>query len=217
ILLSRAPSRFALLGLLATLSGVFAQNTNTTTLRHTTVLILGGGLTGVIAARNLHEQGIDNFIILDAKTELGGRMSPKPFGVAGGQVVVELGPNWVQGTQQGDGPVNPIWTSALKHNLSIVYNDLYGNVSVCILLPFRNVCSWVLATYDGSVYNYTDVFNNVVDNFAQATVVAASRLEEGEVDLSLRSAYGLMGISPKTPQEDASDCYQIDWVSNTCL
>ncbi|KAG8215259.1 hypothetical protein J3R82DRAFT_8813 [Butyriboletus roseoflavus] len=196
---SRVPSRFALLGLIlsSTCSGVFAQNANTTALRHATVLILGGGLTGVIAARNLHEQGIDDFIILDAKTELGGRMSPKTFGVAGRQVVVELGPNWIQGTQQGDGPANPIWELALKHNLSTVYNDLYGNVT----------------TYDGSGYNnYTDVFNNAVDNFVQATVVAGSRLEEGEVDLSLRSAYGLMGISPKTPQEDASDYYQIDWV-----
>lgn len=43
------------------------------------------------------------------------------------------------------------------------------------------------------------------------------RLEEGEVDLSLRSAYGMMGVSPKTPQEVASDYYQIDFVSNNRL
>lgn len=40
-------------------------------------------------------------------------------------------------------------------------------------------------------------------------------MEEGEVDLSLRSAYGLLGISPKTPQEVVSDYFQIDFVSNS--
>ena len=97
------------------------------------------------------------------------------------------------------------------------------------------LCSWLAATYDDSGYNnYTDVFNDAVNNFAQATVVAGiskpflvsnvtdsggpgQRLLQGDTDLSLRSAYGYMGISPKTPQEDASDYYQIDFVSIGCL
>ena len=34
-------------------------------------------------------------------------------------------------------------------------------------------CSWFAATYDDSGYNnYTDVFNNAVDKFTQATIVA---------------------------------------------
>ena len=135
MILSRVSCVFALLWLSSTLSGVFAQNANTssTTSNHTTVLILGGGMTGIIAARTLHEQGIDDFIILDGKTELGGRMIPKAFGVTGRQVVVELGPNWVQGTQQGNGTANPIWELAIKHNLTTVYNDMYGSVSMCII------------------------------------------------------------------------------------
>ncbi|KAF8553637.1 amine oxidase [Imleria badia] len=187
---------FALLGLL---SGAYAHNTSstfTTTPNHTTVLILGGGMTGIIAARTLHEQGVDDFIILDAKIELGGRMISKAFGVSGRQVVVEMGPNWVQGTQHGNGTANPIWELARKHNLATVFNDIYGSVT----------------TYDDSGYNnYTDVFNNAINNFAQATIVAGQQLQDGHVDLSLRSAYGLMGISPKTPQEDASDYYRIDF------
>lgn len=237
--ISRAPSHFALFGLLSIFSGVFAQNANTTAPNHTTVLILGGGMTGIIAARTLHEQGIDDFIILDAKTQLGGRMSAKTFGVTGRQVVIEAGPNWVQGTQQGNGPANPIWELALKHNLTTAYSDWYGSVSMYIVLSLgiHTVYLWTLATYDDSGYNnYTDVFNNAINNFAQATVVAgmyvqlsspsrtppdgrevAQRLKGGEVDLSLRSAYSFMGTSPKTPQEVASDYYQIDFVSNSCL
>ena len=107
---SRVSPRFALLALLSTVSGVLAQNANSTSTvpNHTTVLILGAGMTGIIAARTLHEQGINDFIVLDAKAEPGGRMSPKTFGVPGRQVVIEAGPNWVQGTQEGDDPANPI-------------------------------------------------------------------------------------------------------------
>jgi polyamine oxidase len=135
MIISRASCGFALLGLSSALSGVFAQNANTssTTSYHTTVIILGGGMAGIIAARTLHEQGIDDFIILDAKTELGGRMIPKAFGVTGRQVVVEMGPNWVQGTQEGNGTANPVWELAIKHNLTTVYNDMYGSVSMCII------------------------------------------------------------------------------------
>ncbi|KAI9571834.1 amine oxidase [Boletus coccyginus] len=163
---------------------------------NTTVLILGAGMTGIIAARTLHEQGIDDFILLDAKTDLGGRLLPKTFGVPGRQVLIELGPHWIQGTQQGNGTANPIWELALKHNLTTVHNAVYESVT----------------TYDYNGYNnYTDVFNNAVDNFAQATIFAGQRLQNGDVDLSLASAYGLMGIKSKTPQEVASEYYQVDF------
>jgi polyamine oxidase len=131
--LPRISRPFAFLGLLSTVSGVLAQDATNTPAppasNHTTVLILGGGMAGIIAARTLHEQGIDDFIILEAKIELGGRMIPKAFGVPGRQVVVEIGPNWIQGTQQGNGTANPIWELALKHNLSTVYSDMYGSIS----------------------------------------------------------------------------------------
>lgn len=145
--LSRVSCRVILLGLLSTLSGVSAQNANTTSTvsNRTTVLILGGGMTGIIAARTLHEQGIDDFIILDAKIELGGRMISKAFGVPGRQVVVEMGPNWIQGTQQGNGTANPIWELALKHNLTTAYNDLYGSMSMCNVLTFRHVCQILMS------------------------------------------------------------------------
>lgn len=41
---------------------------------HAQVLILGGGVAGVIAARTLQERGISDFIIVEARHELGGRL-----------------------------------------------------------------------------------------------------------------------------------------------
>ena len=46
---------------------------SSTTYRDTKVLILGGGVAGVTAARTLHEEGID--FIVEARHELGGMMS----------------------------------------------------------------------------------------------------------------------------------------------
>jgi len=93
------------------------------------VLILGGGVAGVIAARTLHENGMDDFLIVEARGELGGRMQNYEIGVPGKQYSIELGPNWIQGTQTGDGPANPILTLARKHHVKNQYNDLDGSVS----------------------------------------------------------------------------------------
>ena len=93
--------------------------------KHHKVLILGGGVAGVIAARTLHHNGIDDFLIVEARHELGGRMMSHTF--AG--KTIELGANWIQGTQTGDGPANPIFELAKKHNITSQSNDLFGSVS----------------------------------------------------------------------------------------
>jgi polyamine oxidase len=47
------------------------------------VLILGGGVSGILAARKLTEDGITNFLIIEARDELGGRMRSTSFGAPG--------------------------------------------------------------------------------------------------------------------------------------
>jgi polyamine oxidase len=89
------------------------------------VLILGGGVAGVIAARTLHQNGIDDFLIVDALDELGGRLMSQSF--AG--KTMELGASWVQGTQTGNGPANPIFELVKKHNITTQFNDWFGSIS----------------------------------------------------------------------------------------
>ena len=63
----------------------------------TSVLILGGGVSGIIAARTLNENGITNFRIIEARGELGGRLRSTPFGAPGKQKTIEVlppPPNW---------------------------------------------------------------------------------------------------------------------------
>lgn len=68
---------------------------------HHKVLILGGGVTGIIAARELVKAGlrVEDVLIVEARSELGGRLRSTVFGNPGH--VVELGANWVEGTTSG--------------------------------------------------------------------------------------------------------------------
>jgi len=78
----------------------------------TKVAILGGGLAGTMAARTLAENNITEFLIVEARGELGGRLMSSEFM---GQTV-ELGANWVHGTtNKFTGESNPIWELALKY------------------------------------------------------------------------------------------------------
>jgi len=55
-----------------------------------TVLILGGGVSGIIAAQTLKERGITDFKIIEARNELGGRLHSERFGAPDRQVTVEV-------------------------------------------------------------------------------------------------------------------------------
>ncbi|KAH0582443.1 Polyamine oxidase [Termitomyces sp. J132] len=158
----------------------------------TKVLVLGGGVAGVIAARTLHEQGIDDFVLIEARDELGGRLHSTPFGGH----VVELGANWIQGTQTGNGPINPIWELAQKHGLKTHISDFYGS----------------LKTFDetGEV-DFVDVFNASVNNFDKYVDYSGERLSKDLVDLTARSTYDYIGKRPRNAHEMAAEYMNFDW------
>ncbi|KAG1727755.1 uncharacterized protein EDB91DRAFT_1228660 [Suillus paluster] len=174
----------------------FTRQNDDSSPKNAKVLILGGGVTGVIAARTLHEKGIDDFLIVEARDQLGGRMQNYTIGVPGKQYTVEVGPNWIQGTQTGNGTANPILTLARKHDVKNQYNDLDGSIT----------------TYDYNGFNdYRDLLNTSIDQFTQTGVVAGERVKTQQVDLSLQSAYGIIGATPKNLYESACQYYEVDW------
>ncbi|KAH9887071.1 amine oxidase [Cubamyces lactineus] len=160
------------------------------------VLILGGGVAGVIAARTLHEKGINNFTIIEARDQLGGRLTSTTFGAPGKQLTLELGANWVQGTQSGDSPTNPIWTLAQKHGLHTQFNDWEGSIT----------------TFDASgPVDYLDVFDDSGDAYTNLTIAAGARVAKQLVDGTARTGYSLVGAKSQTAQAMASEYYQFDW------
>ncbi|KAJ7760480.1 amine oxidase [Mycena metata] len=162
-----------------------------------TVLILGGGVSGIVAARTLHERGIHDFLIVEARDELGGRMRSTEFGAEGDRVTVELGANWIQGTQEGSGPANPILTLAEKYQLRTAPSDFYGSI----------------ATYDetGAV-DYLETLNKAVDAYTELTILGGARVPTKQVDTTCRTSYSLLGSKPNNkPHEMVAEYYVFDW------
>lgn len=75
------------------------------------VIIIGAGVSGARAAKELYDRGIE-FLIVDARTEVGGRMMNAPLGH---DVNVELGANWIHGFKDGH-PLELYATKTCKLN-----------------------------------------------------------------------------------------------------
>ncbi|RAK89273.1 polyamine oxidase [Aspergillus costaricaensis CBS 115574] len=101
----------------------FAVVGNARTCTETEVVILGAGVAGVTAAETLHNNGVEDFIVLEYQDRIGGRMHEVTFG-KGQQYVVEAGANWVHGTGGPETHVNPIWDLAIKANLRTLTSDV---------------------------------------------------------------------------------------------
>ncbi|KAL0937101.1 N1-acetylpolyamine oxidase [Colletotrichum truncatum] len=93
--------------------------------RKTQVAVLGAGVAGITAAQVLSNASITDFVIVEFNDQIGGRVRNHPFGKTpsgNGTYFVELGANWVQGTNSST-EENPIWTLAKKNQLINTYSD----------------------------------------------------------------------------------------------
>ena len=76
----------------------------------TKVLILGGGIAGITAARTLEVNGIDDFIVLEAGKEIGGRIR------SNSETGIELGASWIHGVDLLDKARHPLWREWMNCN-----------------------------------------------------------------------------------------------------
>ena len=88
--------------------------------RRTKVLILGAGVAGITAAKTLQENGVEDFLILEAQDYIGGRFKQRSF--AG--VNLEEGANWIHYAEDKE---NPLWELKQKYNLRGVFTN-YSDV-----------------------------------------------------------------------------------------
>ncbi len=80
------------------------------------VIIVGGGIAGLSAARNLSLNGFD-VLVLEAKDRLGGRIHSIHFAGA----TVDLGASWIHGIEE-----NPITRLAMKHDVETKRSQMCG-------------------------------------------------------------------------------------------
>ncbi|KAI7853467.1 amine oxidase [Circinella umbellata] len=153
---------------------------------HTKVAILGGGVSGISAARNLTAGGVNDFMIIEARDELGGRAQNIDF--AGTKV--ELGCNWVQGL--GTNPVN-------------VLREKYG------LKTTPNNGDDVIFYDENGLVNFTEAYNTFGEAYDRMSELALKRLQNGQVDISSRVGLDLAGWYPMTPLDEAIEYYNFDW------
>ncbi|KAI8582496.1 hypothetical protein K450DRAFT_206140 [Umbelopsis ramanniana AG] len=148
------------------------------------VAILGGGVAGISAAKNLVANGITDFVIVEARDELGGRAHDIEF--AG--IRVEKGCNWVQGL--GTNPVNQLskkWglQVAVNDGTDVVFYDNHGKV------------------------NGTKTYNDFNDALDKTYDFALKRVDEA--DISSRACLNIVGWNPDTPLKQAAEYYAFDW------
>ena len=127
-------------------------------------------MSGISAGKTLHDSGYTDFVILEARAEVGGRVKAVDF--AG--VKVELGANWIHGvdpTGSKSKKANPVWTFANACGLRMVRGDHAS-----------------IAVYDA---RGTNVTRDLPWNEAQAAwerlIELGTRMREsGDGDISLR-------------------------------
>lgn len=122
------------------------------------VIVIGAGVSGLAAAKTLHEAGAQ-VTVLEARPRIGGRVHTDrdTFGVS-----IELGAQYVQGTQTDDGVLNPVWQLAKAQRWASV--------------PYASDA--VLAVHEGEKVNAGQLTNRL-DAFNEAVEEAESAIQLG--------------------------------------
>ena len=112
------------------------------------VIIVGAGVSGMACARELKRNGVKSFLILEGRNSTGGRFQSARLG----DVTIELGPNWVHGTNN-----NPIYdlvkeigiTGKFEDPESVICRDEKGMDVTEEFLKQRRVLQSILSRKDG--------------------------------------------------------------------
>ncbi|KAL9268555.1 Polyamine oxidase 1-like protein, partial [Drosera capensis] len=141
------------------------------------VIIIGAGISGITVAKELSENGVDDFVILEATDRIGGRIRKETFG----GVAVELGAGWIAGV--GGEMTNPVWKLAKRFGIRTILSD-YSNARFNI--------------YDQSGKIYASEL--AAESYKKAVETAMRKLRNEEDD-----DIDELAMMPKTPIELAID------------
>ncbi|KAK3585127.1 hypothetical protein CHS0354_034258 [Potamilus streckersoni] len=169
------------------------QNTSqngTTTHKDAKILILGAGMTGITAAKTLHDKGYRNLIILEGSNRIGGRIKETKIG----NFIVEGGAAWIHGSG-----TNPLFTLAKRFNLSYVTTH-YENYSV------RDGSGRDVT--DEYAFRYNKSFGPAFKFFKSYTKESRAR---GKTDFTIRSALLMGGWRPRSAVDDLIEFFNIDF------
>ncbi|CAI0545780.1 unnamed protein product [Linum tenue] len=161
------------------------------------VIVIGAGLSGIAAAKTLHDAGIKDIVILEATPKIGGRLSKVAFA---GQTM-EVGACWYFGGGPQHNPLVDI-ANSLKLN---TYPTNFGNLSS--------------NTYkqQGGLYPKAEVDAALGAGAARAQFctnlsTTLNSNPRSDQDVSVMGAYLLYKHVPATPLEMVVDYFNNDYI-----
>ena len=161
------------------------------------VVIVGAGMAGISAANTFHQQGMTSFLVLEARSEIGGRMRVADF--AG--VKVEVGANWIHEVDTSGAPrssVNPIWTLKQRCDLQGFASDFTSS-----------------AVYDENAMNIREnsvpIAASLQSAYERIRQLRGSLLSDNQPDISVRVALSRNNWNPTTPIENLLDWQTFDF------
>lgn len=157
------------------------------------VLILGGGMAGVTAAKTLMEHGIHDIVMVEGGDQLGGRVKSAAFG----GVNVELGANWVQFSRMDEGFCNPVEEMVKDAQLEYVEDDYHDYI-------FRE---------NGA--NVTEEADDIYEDFEEALTASITLSDLKKIfkqpDINFRAGFSINNWRPSTPLENAVEYFDFDF------
>ncbi|KAJ4720525.1 putative Polyamine oxidase [Melia azedarach] len=160
------------------------------------IIIVGAGMSGIMAAKTLEEAGHKDFIILEATSRIGGRIHKG--NVAGN--TVEMGANWLF---SGGPKTSPSMAIAKKLNLRRFYSD-YGNIS-------SNVYKQEGGLYKKELVESEMKIADERDEFGTELSKKLSSDKKRDQDVSVLGSQRLFKKVPKTPLEMVVDFFYNDF------
>ena len=146
-------------------------------------------MAGIQAAKTLHENGVTDFIVLEASSRIGGRMMKADF--AG--VTIEKGAGWIH-----DIETNPLYELAQKYGLSgqiTTYSDY--------------------AAFDSSGVDVTtrvvDAHNRLKKTKTVMNSILMDKLQKNGSDISIRTGLQIAGWYPDTAADQILEYYAYDF------
>lgn len=153
------------------------------------ILVLGAGISGITAAKTLHEAGYRNIQIIEASDRIGGRMRDATLG----HFTVELGAMWVYGKG-----TNPIFKMALDVNLTMSESF---------------VDNWTVRDETGkNVTEEADMsYEKMQHSLKSLNAFAKLSKSKSEEDISVKSGIRYFNWMPQSIVDDVIEAYSLDF------
>ena len=110
-----------------------------TSCRKTEVLILGAGASGIAAADTLHQQGMEEFLVLEGRDRIGGRVNHMVY--KGSKL--EIGAAWSHGSYTN----HSVWRLLKKHGMHVHEDGLKVMYRYCHSRAYV-LCKRAFGNYD---------------------------------------------------------------------